>query len=68
MQIPNALRHLVIALVISMNVYAIWQALDYQNTAGVVLAVASMLALVVCNHLLGKLKEVETAEDEQSFH
>jgi hypothetical protein len=68
MQIPNAFRHVIIAIVLSMNVYAIIQALNYQNTAGVFLALGSIVALVVCIRLMNKLKEVETADDEQLLH
>lgn len=68
MPIPNALRYVIITIVLCMNAYAIVQALNYQNTLGVLLAIGSIIALVVCIRLMNKLKEVETAEDDQLLH
>jgi uncharacterized membrane protein len=68
MRIPNAVRYTIIALVLCMNFYAITQALNYQNTSGVLLAVGSMVALIVCIYLMYKLKEMEAAEDDQLLH
>jgi|GEM_PF-6202398 len=68
MPISSFHRTAIILIVLSLNCYAIIQAIIYKNLMGVLLAIGSVIALGLCIHLMRKLKEMEAAEDEQLLH
>lgn len=64
MQISNHHRIAIIVIVLALNIYAITEAIISGSFKGVLFALGSLCALAYCNHLLKKLKELETADDE----
>ena len=58
------LRTILILGIISLIVYALADGIRYGSTWGIIMAVMSMIALVVCFQLAAKLKKIKEEEEE----
>jgi uncharacterized protein (DUF58 family) len=63
----NILQNTVILLIISLNAYAIANGLRLSSWLGILLSLASLVALAYCIHIVKKIKQLDSEEEYDNY-
>lgn len=64
MKLSRTLRTIIMAVILILMIYALFEGIKNGNSLGMVLAIGSMFAFGVCIHLARKLVQLSEEEDQ----